>query len=70
MATFHEVTFIPDDLLFIYPHIQAIPPKIAINSDRYIVLEACQPMTVIQRALVAIKQSVGDMLRSSDLEVF
>lgn len=69
LATPHEVTFIPDDLLFIHPDIKIMEPTIEINSDRYIVLEAYQPMDVIQSELDAIKAFVGDMKRRYDLDV-
>lgn len=69
LATPHEVTFIPDDLLFIHPDIQAMPPTIEIDSDHYIVLEAYQPMDVIESELDAIKDFVRDMKHYYDLDV-
>ncbi|QGS37371.1 hypothetical protein FOB80_07730 [Aerococcus viridans] len=47
LATSHEVTCIPDDLLFIHPDIQAMPLAIEVDSDRYFMLESYQPMQMI-----------------------
>lgn len=68
LATPHEVTFIPDDLLFIHPDIQAMTPTIEVNSDSYIVLEVYQPMDVIKSELDAIKDLVRDMKHHYDLD--
>lgn len=69
LATSHEVTFIPDDLLFIHPDIQAMTPTIEVASDHYIVLEAYQPMDVILSELDAIKNYVRDMKHHYDLDI-
>ncbi|AMB97010.1 hypothetical protein [Aerococcus urinaeequi] len=69
MATSHEVTFIPDDLLFIHSDIQVMPPTFVVESDRYIVMEAYQPMAMIETELDAIKDFVEDMQHRYDLEV-
>lgn len=65
----HAVTFIPDDLLFIQPSILTRKPTIEIASEAYIVLEAYQPLDVIESELDAIKDFVGDMKRQYGLDV-
>lgn len=69
MATSHEVTFIPDDLLFIHSDIQVLTPIGEVDSDRYIVMEAYQPMDMIETETDAIKDFVEDMKHHYDLEV-
>lgn len=69
LATPHEVTFIPDDLLFIHPDIEAMTTSLVVDSDRYIVLEAYQPMEVIVTELDAIKDFVDHMKIYYDLDV-
>lgn len=69
LATPHEVTFIPDDLLFIHPDIEAMTTSLVVDSDWYIVLEAYQPMEVIVTELDAIKDFVRDMKHYYDLDV-
>lgn len=69
LATPHEVTFISDDLHFIHPDIQAMTPTIEVDSDYYIVLEAYQPMDVIESELDAVKDFVRDIKHYYDLDV-
>ena len=69
LATSHEAAFIPNDLLFIYPDIQVLTPTSEVDSDRYIVVEAYQPMAMIETELDAIKDFVEDMQHRYDLEV-
>lgn len=69
LATPHEASFIPDDLLFIHSDIQVLTPTGEVDSDRYIVLEAYQPMDMIETETDAIKDFVEDMKHHYDLEV-
>lgn len=56
------MTFIPNDLLFIHPDLQAIVPTIQIYSDRYVLLEVYQSLDVI-------KAFVGGMKHQYNLDV-
>lgn len=69
LHTPHEVTFIPDDLLFIHPDLKRMAPTIQVDSDGYVVLEAYQPLDVIASELDAIKAFVGDMKHQYNLDV-
>src|SRR5699024_9265903 len=60
-ATHHEVTFIPDDLLFIQPELRELSPTIQLDLDRYILIETYQPIEVIQEEIDAYKQFVKYM---------
>ena len=61
LATHHEVTFIPDDLLFIQPELRELSPTIQLDLDRYILIEIYQPIEVIQEEIDAYKQFVKYM---------
>lgn len=61
LATHHEVTFIPDDLLFIQPELRELSPTIQLDLDRYILIETYQPIEVIQEEIDAYKQFVKYM---------
>src|SRR5699024_5870835 len=55
--------------LFIHPDIEAMTTSLVVDSDRYIVLEAYQPMEVIVTELDAIKDFVDHMKIYYDLDV-
>lgn len=63
-------TVISDDLFFMHPDIQAIPPTIEVDSDCYVELEAYQPMEAIHTELDAIRGFVKDMKHHYDLMLF
>ncbi|MFV8291164.1 PTS sugar transporter subunit IIC [Aerococcus viridans] len=69
LATHHEVTFIPDDLLFIQPELRELSPTIQLDLDRYILIETYQPIEVIQEEIDAYKQFVKYMNTEYDVDV-
>ncbi|MDT2762131.1 PTS sugar transporter subunit IIC [Aerococcus urinaeequi] len=69
LATHHEVTFIPDDLLFIQPELRELSPAIQLDLDRYILIETYQPIEVIQEEIDAYKQFVKYMNTEYDVDV-
>ena len=69
LATHHEVTFIPDDLLFIQPELRELSSTIQLDLDRYILIETYQPIEVIQEEIDAYKQFVKYMNTEYDVDV-
>lgn len=63
----HEVSFIPDDLLFIHPDLQEIQPTIQVDLNGYLVLEAYQSLDIISLELEDFKTFAGDMKRLYNL---
>lgn len=64
----HEVSFIPDDLLFIHPDLQEIQPTIQVDLNGYLVLEAYQSLDIISSELEDFKTFAGDMKRLYNLD--
>lgn len=68
LHTPHEVSFIPDDFLFIHPDLQEIQPTIQVDSDGYVVLEAYLSLDIISLELENFKTFAGDMKRLYNLD--
>lgn len=69
LHTPYKVSFIPDDLLFIYPDLQEIQSTMQVDSDGYVVLEAYQSIDIIASELSAFKAFADDMKRLYNLDV-